>query len=293
MGKAKKRKRPGGVRSQDNAKGRIDASEEELGRSLRNTPWGKSKLTEFLTSAEQNTKITYLQQKGYFELFDGLAELFWKTSHEVGYHDVPSFVRCLLFYRCVGSLLAAIRLGSAGQLPECYTQLRLSLESALYAFAIQEEPALAEAWMNRHNDERSRKTCQKSFVIGDFLQKLASRDKSLHAEVKQLYEETIDCGGHPNERSLTTNIVFDRRNQKMVLELLNTQAPAFHVCLSVCSLAGLSAGKILSLVYHKEFARINGDIRMANIKSQLQRIAPTILLDLSDGTGDQTKKPKV
>ena len=260
----------------------VEATDEKLHESLKATRWGESELTKFLVCAEQNTRITYLQQKGYFELFDNLGELFWKVSEEIAYRDLAGFVECLLFYRAIGSLFAAIRLGTAGQLPECYVQLRVCIESGLYAFAVQEEPASADIWINRHNDEKSRELCVKSFSVKGLLKKLASHAKPLHAQVKDLYEECIDLGAHPNERSLTANVRIFRNNRKMVLELLNTQPAVFQVCLTVCCLVGLSVAKVFALAYPTEFAEVNADLRLTNVMSQLRRIAPATLLNLSD-----------
>jgi hypothetical protein len=278
MAEAKKPKHAGKTMTQGSHRVTMDANHSKLEKALEAAKWGQSPLTEFLKSADENTKITFLQQRGFFELLDSLAELLWKASREVSYHDIPGFVVCLLFYRCIGSFFAAIRLASAGQLAECYAQLRVCLESAVYMFAIHKEPALADAWINRHDDEKSHELCQRSFRIGELFKMVASDNKSIHAEAKALYDQCIDLGGHPNERSLTVNIKLSRAERKMALELLNTEPTPFQVCLANCCLVGLSAAKILGLVFVSQFAKVNADLRIANVRKQLQRIAPALLL---------------
>jgi hypothetical protein len=278
-----KAKRPMRVKDHPSKRNRtlgIEPTDAELDKRLKTTKWGKSALTKFLIDAEQNTKITYLQHKAYFELFDSLSELFGKACQGVHYHDMATFAECLLFYRSLGSFLAAIRLATAGQIAECCVQLRVCIESALYAFAIKEESTLANTWINRHDDAKSLKLCRESFTVAGLLKRLASRDKPLHDDLKALYEKCIDLGGHPNEQSLTMNIKFLQNDTKMVLELLNTQAPVFQMCLGTCCLAGFSVAKVFASVYPTEFAKANADIRLTNIMSLLQTIATPILRDL-------------
>jgi hypothetical protein len=278
-----KSKRPTHTKNRLSKAGRasgVAPTEEKLSKSLKATKWGESALTKFLIDAEQNTKITYLQHKAYFELFDGLSDLFGKARQEVGYHDMATFAECLLFYRSIGSFLAAIRLATAGQIAECFVQLRVCIESALYAFGIKEDSTLASIWINRHDDKKSLDLCRNSFTVNGLLKRVAAHNKSLHDDIRAQYDECINLGGHPNERSLTLNIKFLPDDPKMVLELLNTQPPVFQMCMAACCLAGSSVARVFASVYSAEFAKANADIRLSNIMSQLRTIAAPTLLDL-------------
>jgi hypothetical protein len=256
------------------------STDAELQEALTKTDWGKTYLTEFLVSAEQNTKITYLKRKGYFDLFNSLGELFERASGVVNYRDKSTLAGCMLFNRTVGSFFGAVRLGSSGQLPECYTQLRVCLESALYAFGIYKEAGLGEVWLNRHVDEESQRLCRKRFQVGNLFQKLAAEQKSLQEEAEDLYDECIDRGAHPNERSVTANIKFSRSDKKIALELFNTEPGVFEACLAVCCLVATCVINIFRLIYPGKFKELNADVRVLNMKTQLQRIAPGIVAEL-------------
>jgi hypothetical protein len=54
-----------------------------------------------------------------------------------------------------------------------------------------------------------RKACRKAFTPGAIETALEALDKKLLAIWDELYEFSIDHGGHPNERSLTTNLSMD------------------------------------------------------------------------------------
>lgn len=244
----------------------------ELTNALAKTKWGKTYLTNFLDSAERNLRISYVNLKGYFEMFESLGELFKMAVESVGYSDESSFAIAALLGRACGNYFAAVRLSSSGQLAECYAQLRACLEDALYAFNIHSDPTLAKVWFDRHQNDDSRKKSIKQFKPIDILEKLRQKNLSLGLEAAKDYDKCIDFGAHPNERSVTSNLRLS--NGKISLELFNTQKGMFEACLLVCVMCGSDAIRIFNLIYPNEFKRINVGQRIQNIQVQFGRIAP-------------------
>ena len=68
-------------------------TDAEVAAALQKSKWGSTFLTQALKDAEKNVRITYLQNPGYFEMLDGLAELMYKAN---GYtrdsHPFPSSI---------------------------------------------------------------------------------------------------------------------------------------------------------------------------------------------------------
>ncbi len=139
-------------------------TKEELEKRLKTTKWGETFLTEFLDRADKNTLISYCKLRGYFEVFENLAKLFRDLLDRVSWSDESDLPLALLLWRTRASFLAAIRLLSGTQPSESYAQLRVCLESALYAFHIHHEPALAKVWTDRHSSSEKRKECRRKFT---------------------------------------------------------------------------------------------------------------------------------
>jgi hypothetical protein len=43
-------------------------TDDEVQTAIRKSKWGKSQLTKFLEDAHKNTLITYIKERGYFEM---------------------------------------------------------------------------------------------------------------------------------------------------------------------------------------------------------------------------------
>jgi len=252
-----------------------EPSDDEIRSALEKTKWGKTFTTEFLQKADENTRITYLNLPGYFEMLEGVSDIFMEASDTVGYSNLSNFVTELLMHRACGNYLASVRLSSSGQLPESYLQLRACIESALYAFNVYSDPKLAQVWLDRHKDSKSRKESSKQFKPIFILSKLEQVNQSLERYVKSGYELCIDSGAHPNERSVTTSLSF--AGGKMALDLFNTtQEGIFRMCLSMCVTCGLDTIKIFNLIYPDDFKKFNAEERIQAIQAQFQRIAPEV-----------------
>ena len=72
-----------------------------------------------------NTRITYLNLQGYFEMLEGVGDIFKMACDTVGCSDLSNFVTLFLLQRAYGSYLAAVRLSSSGQLTESYVLFAL------------------------------------------------------------------------------------------------------------------------------------------------------------------------
>lgn len=255
-------------------------TDEELKERLAQTRWGKTYLTNFLDAAEKNIQISYVNLKGYFEMFESLGDLFKAATENVGYSDESSFAIASLLGRACGNFFAAVRLSSSGQLAECYAQLRACLEDALYAFNIHLDSGLAQVWFDRHQNDDSRKKSIKQFKPTDILEKLKQKSLSLGQNVAEDYNRCIDFGAHPNERSVTSNLIL--QGGRISIQLFNTEKGVFQACLLVCIRCGVDVIKVFDLIYQNEFKRINADHRICNIQEQFRRIAPGPIWDLRD-----------
>ena len=86
----------------------------------------------------------------------------------------------------------------AGQVFETFASLRACLEHAGYATLMKHQPALAQVWMDRHQDEASLKAMKQAFTQGNVQDALTALDQKAATVYERLYQDCIDFGGHPN-----------------------------------------------------------------------------------------------
>jgi len=111
---------------------------------------------------------------------------------------------------------------------------------------------------------------------------LKQKSLSFGQNVEEDYNRCIDFGAHPNERSITSNLIL--QEGRIILQLLNTEKGVFQACLLACVRCGVDAIRVFDLIYPNEFKRINADQRIRNIQEQFSRIALGPVYDLRNPT---------
>jgi hypothetical protein len=115
-----------------------------------------------------------------------------------------------LFLGANGQMLfhGAIRTAIGGHVAAIYPLLRGALESACYGFRISQDPALLQVWADREKGEVQRKACRKAFnsAVGDAVKDLSRVEEELAQYIKNLYEESITYGAHPNVSAVLPHV---------------------------------------------------------------------------------------
>lgn len=133
--------------------------------------------------------------------------------------------------------------------------LRGCLENALYGLYVSRIPASQETWIRRHEDEKSKKAVKREFKIQNLLNVLKSEDDKLHHIANELYERTIDLGGHPNERAFLSVMKQSRDPSKITFDsaYLIGNEPALQLGLKSCAQIGICALSIFQRIYPERF----------------------------------------
>jgi hypothetical protein len=106
-----------------------------------------------------------------------------------------------------------------GMPTEAYPLCRAVLEQAGYAFLIHAKPDLGEVWLRRHDGPMEKKAVRKAFTPAEIKAALGKTDMGLQKVFDSLYEHSIDFGGHPNERSLTSNLSLTERGRTRTFKI--------------------------------------------------------------------------
>jgi hypothetical protein len=65
-----------------------EPSDDEIISAIKKTKWGKTFTTDFLNKADENTRITYLKLPGYFEMLEGVGDIFKAACDNVDHYDL-------------------------------------------------------------------------------------------------------------------------------------------------------------------------------------------------------------
>ncbi len=233
--------------------------------------WGKDDLSLFTEFAFSNAGKSFIDLKPYWQLLAKAAEIFKELNNNISYLSLEEMVPMLLFGRAYGSFMAAASLSCSGQLVEAWIMLRACLESALYAFYINDEPALAKIWSERSDRDDKKKLCRDTFRIGKIWERLRARGYSLvRKDAKRLYDHFIDFGAHPNELALFCHMERKQDDSGYVLNLINPNPDYMRVnIIDVAETASL-VFKIFAIIYPKQFKQPNFSIKIQNFRTGIK-----------------------
>lgn len=143
----------------------------------------------------------------------------------------------------------------SGQVPEAYMVLRGALECALYGLYVARKPSVSEIWLRRDEDEVSRRKVRKEFKVANVFQVLELEDQKLRKIARNLYERTIDYGGHPNQQAFLSVMKQQSDDSKITFQsaYMIGNEDALHLCLKSCAQIGICALSIFRLVFRERF----------------------------------------
>lgn len=237
----------------------------ELKCVLADRGWCKDRLTITIEDAFCNIGVSFLNLKPYFELLIKAHEIFMDVNKSLSFKTLEEMIAISLFGRTNGCFIGAIRLASSGQITETWILLRACLENSLYAFYMAENPALVKIWTDRHESEGHKKKCKKAFTVKKLFTALNKKSHGIATETKSLYEQTIDWGAHPNERSLFINLENKREDSGFNFNVLNPDEIFLKSSLCSILLTVSTVFKIFTLVYPDSFEQPNLKIKMVNL----------------------------
>lgn len=240
---------------------------------LEKKGWGKDMLTRLLDAAFYNVGVTFLKLKPYLELQAKALEIFFDAANALSWSTLDGFVSHSLVTRAASCYFAAVRLSCAGQMTETWVMLRACLENSLYAFYVARNPKLAEIWMKRHDSEASKNSCKQKFRIGNMWADLEKESRRIAKEAKALYGTSIDCGGHPNERSVTPNMVQKKDGSGYNLAVLNPGEALTRMSLMTALMTCSCVIKIFALIFPDQFDQPNLKMKISNLNEQMKPFA--------------------
>jgi hypothetical protein len=215
--------------------------------------WGNDELSKFIEAAHQNQFATFFRKRDAMAKLVAIDAQFAKVTK--GWLNPPSEILAMLFIRCHGAYRTACSLAMSGQAAECYVQCRSALEYAAYAVHINRNPTLGKVWLNRHVDEAGMKASKKAFQHVTVAESVKVANPHAAVRFEEVYQRTIDFGGHPNERSVTANVkMIEEPNRREMLAILqHGDGVQLEMALKTTAQCGMIALEMLETIYGAKF----------------------------------------
>jgi len=250
--------------------------------------WGGDELTKFIDMARHNIFATFFHNKPYFELLsqiDHLFKEFIKIMSGLSDEKMLESSPASFLGRAYGCYLAGVRLSTSGQLTEAYILFRGCLENALYAFYIENKPEFAVVWRDRYKSEQHKKRVRGNFTIGKMIESLNKKNPKIGKFAKELYDKTIDYGGHPNIWSIASNIKFVEEKGKWVLDIFNNDELLLPGCLLVNARTGLCSLSIFRLIYPDQFKKAGIPKKLFSLYNRMSQLSQQAVTNWRDEDG--------
>jgi hypothetical protein len=231
--------------------------------------WGHDELSKFLQETHQQQCATFHNKREATGRLIAIDELFVRISK--GWLNPKSEIAALLFLRCHAAMRAASGEAMAGQVVESYRQCRGMMENAAYAVHIHRNPDLAKVWLNRHVDEAAMKASKSAFLHGQVVRSVKAANVHAAARFEQLYQRTIDFGGHPNERSVTGSVKMTKQpgRREMLTVMLHGDDAALNLALKSVAQCALVSLEMLQVVFNPRFELLGVNAAMLELRRGL------------------------
>lgn len=223
------------------------------GKKPKPKGWGKDALSEFIEISRENDHATFARMPDEYGVLVKVDTCFSRITENLTNNE--RLVCSVLLLRCHSSYRAACRLAISGQVTEGFPVLRSCLETSMYCLHIAKNPGTDEIWLRRHENVDSIKKCKSEFKVANVMRTWEKEDPSMASIARGLYERTIDFGGHPNEKSVTSGLIIEETERATTFWSLYLSGNPLHIAhaMKTCAQIGLAALYATRLVFRERF----------------------------------------
>lgn len=173
-------------------------------------PWENDPFSSLLADAAFNERASSLNSPEVFSLLKQIHSTFECVRAAIQKDDRDELLLPrILLVRIQSAFLAAVRLAMSGQTVEAAPVVRAAIEQAWYALHIARDPRPPERgsiWLKRDSTPKARARCKQEFRISNVFGTHKALDATSARTLKQLYEDVIDFGGHPNKKGVLASM---------------------------------------------------------------------------------------
>lgn len=210
-------------------------------------------LNDLLDFAERNRQASRVSQAGWCTVFQEVV-----VSHNgIMTHDLiqgnPNHlvVPLLLANYALAYYMSAIDVVLSGQLPACYSLLRMCLESIIYAYTTMNRRELSLVWLKRDDTPEDKKRFDEAFQITHLIDALPDSGPVPREALRKLYRRVISYGGHPNQKGALSIAKLERDKERFgVGVMLLSEGPPLVAALKSTAETGYEMVSLEDLMFH-------------------------------------------
>lgn len=244
---------------------------------VRPLGWGSDPLTAFIEAARQQQFATFVNMAAFHKAVVEFDACFVKATENLT--NPQDILGAIFFTRAHAAYRAACGTAMATLLPEAFVLLRSCLEYSGYALHVHDHPQLGPTWLGRNDDTEGLKAMKKAFQGVAVQKTITAKDRRLGEVYSELYERTIDFGGHPNLRGVLTNARLVETDKKREIQsvYLHANETAVAHSLKTAAQIGLCSLHIFQHLFAARFQLLglrNELMRLRNFENSLPRQFP-------------------
>jgi hypothetical protein len=215
--------------------------------------WGSDELTKFFDNARDNQWATFFNKRQTARKLVAIDAQLVVVSKD--WLNPDSEILAHLLLRSHAAFRTAAGLAMAGQACEAMVVCRVMLEFAAYALHIYRDPALETVWLDRHTDNTTFKKQKKAFQHIGVLASVKAANRHAGQRFEELYQRTIDFGGHPNERAVTGNMKMVKEPGKRIVAAIGLHGDglALDHALKTVAQCGMVSLEMLQIPFNARF----------------------------------------
>jgi hypothetical protein len=231
--------------------------------------WSDDSLSKFLENAFSNSLATFVRKPTEFQRLSRLDQAFFRIADNL--NETRAVVASLLLMSSHSAFRSACGLAMSGSSTGTFPSLRQCLESSLYALHINQNQILGELWIHRYENDNSLKLVRKKFSYGKIKSTLKNNDQQLYTIISNLYERTIDFGGHPNERSITSSMTMTHDGQRtdFGLKYLNDDPLSLDHNMKSTAQVGLGSLCVFQHIFPERFQLLGIDTEIDQLRQSI------------------------
>lgn len=228
--------------------------------------WYESQLFRFVEDGWGNTLATFANKNIVCRRLEEVDVLFSAVQDGLKLLRMSQLVPSLLLMRSIGAYRSTVALAMAHP-TDAFAVMRSCLESAGYGVFIARDEKLAEMWLRRDEDKKTKQAVRDRFTQGAVREAVAKHEPQLGEVYKALYERAIDFGAHPNEKAVLTNLRPDsiRAAEKIDYKLLGGDGPLLDGVLRSTVQTGICVLRLFHYVFPERYDETNMVARVAEV----------------------------
>lgn len=210
-------------------------------------------LENFFDALRANQRANRINFAQWYAIIEKIDDCFVRAGKNL-VNPKPVMTGGLLL-RSQYAFKTAAGMALAGQVVEVFAILRSVLEHAGYCLTIYERPDLERVFILRHAGASEMATQKKEFKIGAVQQAVARHNPKLAELYAELYQRSIDFGGHPNPNATFSAMDLDESGGQTAITTfaISKDPKIVQHALKSTAQVGLTALHVLEPVFKERF----------------------------------------